>query len=337
MSQKPRTTPDLPWKIRLFYSTLTFAVDITCRSNITVSRRLFNLVDFKSPPSKKPINGVTTTDITVDLSRNLWFRLYTPTITDSDSTKLPVIVYFHGGGFVFLAANSKPYDDYCKTLAKELPAVIVSVNYRLAPEHRYPSQYEDGFDVLKFIETNSIQSFPSYADLNQCFIAGDSAGGNLAHHVVLKAVKSNLNKVRIIGVLAVQPYFGGEERTESEIRLEGAPLVSMEMTDWMWKAFLPEESDRDHPAANVFGPNGEDISSVNFPATIVFVGGFDPLQDWQKRYYEGLKKSGKEAYLVEFPNACHSFYAFPELPEFGLFVKEIKDFIQKKTNCQVNN
>ena len=118
-----------------------------------------------------------------------------------------------------------------------------------------------------------------------------------------------------------------KERTESENKLDGAPVINMERTDWFWKAFLPAGSNRDHATANVFGPNSVDISRVNFPATIVFVGGFDPSQDWQKKYYEGLHKAGKEANLIEYENAFHSFYAFPELPEYSLMIKEVRDFM----------
>ncbi|XP_031278321.1 probable carboxylesterase 18 [Pistacia vera] len=230
-------------------------------------------------------------------------------------------------------AQTKPetrgFLDSSKTVVRKLPAVIISVNYRLAPEHRCPSQYENGFDLLNFIDTNlnSIESLPSYADFNHCFNAGDSAGSNIAHHVALRAVQNNLTRVKIIGVLAIQPYFGGEERTPSEITHEGAPLISIERTDWTWKAFLPERSDRDHGAANVFGPKGHDISGVNFPATIVFVGGFDPSKNWQTGYFQGLTDRGKEAELVEFDNACHCFYLFPKLPEFDQFVDRVRQFI----------
>ncbi|PRQ22435.1 putative carboxylesterase [Rosa chinensis] len=133
-------------------------------------------------------------------------------------------------------------------------------------------------------------------------------------------------------MLAIQPFFGGEERTESEKRLKSVPLVNVERTDWMWKAFLPDGSDRDHPVVNVFGPNAVDISGVDFPATIVVVGGFDfdPLQDWQKRYYEGLKKRGKQAELVVFPNAIHTFYAYPELDDSSVFINRVRDFVQSQ-------
>ncbi|XP_062019183.1 probable carboxylesterase 18 [Rosa rugosa] len=278
----------------------------------------------KPSPLTKPHKNLKSSDVVVP-SRNLWFRLYTPTATPT--TKLLIIVFFHGGGFVFMSAASKPYDDFCQRLARELPAVVVSVNYRLAPEHRYPCQYDDGFDVLKFIDDSQSSLFEG-ANLGQCFLAGDSAGGNIAHHVAIRASGHEFRELQVVGMLAIQPFFGGEERTESETRLKSVPLVNIERTDWMWKAFSPEGSDRDHPVVNVFGPNAVDISGVDFPATIVVVGGFDPLQDWQKRYYEGLKKRGKQAELVVFPNAIHTFYAYPELDDSSVFISRVRDFVQ---------
>ncbi|KAK8717309.1 hypothetical protein V6N13_044581 [Hibiscus sabdariffa] len=338
MSSESKLSPKLPWKVRLFVSVMSFGVDMCRRSNFTVNRTLMNLFDPKSSASNNPINGVKSSDIVVDSSCDLWFRLYTPTATDApESATLPVVIFFHGGGFAFMAPNSKPYDDFCRRLAGELTAIVISVNYRLSPEHRCPTQYEDGLKVMKFID--DVNQWPEGLDVNlkQCFIAGDSAGGNLAHHVAVKANEHKFRNLRLIGIIAIQPFFGGEERTEAEIQMEVAPFISRERTEWMWKAFLPEGSDRDHPAANVFGPNGEEISSVEYPATIVFVGGLDPLKDWQKRYYEGLKRSGKEAYLVEYPNAIHTFYAYPELPETSLFMKETRDFIQKRHLLQSIN
>ncbi|BBH09365.1 carboxyesterase 18 [Prunus dulcis] len=78
-------------------------------------------------------------------------------------------------------------------------------------------------------------------------------------------------------------------------------------------AFLPDGSNRDHEAANVTGPNAVDISGLDYPSTLVFVGGFDPLLDWQKRYYQWLKKSGKEAKIIEYPNSIHAFYGIARI------------------------
>ncbi|KAL9437547.1 hypothetical protein AB3S75_023419 [Citrus x aurantiifolia] len=325
MSTNSKTSPNLPWKAWLSISTFSLAMHMSFRRNMTVNRFLFNLCDRKSSPSTK--NGVTSFDVSVDATRDLWFRLYKP--TNTTATNFPVIVYFHGGGFAILAANSKVCDDACRRLAEEVPAVVISVNYRRSPEHRCPNQYEDGIDALKFIDNSftDIENFPACADIKQCFLAGDSAGGNLAHNVAVLADGCNFSRLRLNGLIVIQPFFGGEERTESEMRFQRDPLVGLKLTDWMWKAFLPEGSNRDHPAANVFGPNAGDISGVNLPPTIIFIGGFDPLQDGGKRYHEGLKKCGKDAHLIEYPNAVHCFYLFPEVPECSLFLKEVKDFI----------
>lgn len=88
----------------------------------------------------------------------------------------------------------------------------------------------------------------------------------------------------------MQPFFGGEERTESEMRLWNAPVI-----DVMWRDFLREGEDRNQPAVNVFGggdqiSNEEEVKSVDFRKALVVVGGYDPLQDWQRRYVQGLKK-----------------------------------------------
>ncbi|KAK6150678.1 hypothetical protein DH2020_015610 [Rehmannia glutinosa] len=326
----------LPWKTRISLFFLNAVNDSSRRPDGTVNRRLFRLLDsigLKTPPNPKPRNGVKTSDITVDPSRNLWFRLFVPCHSQSESDpQLPVIVFFHGGGFVYLGPDFKAYDDVCRRFAREVPAVVVSVNYRLAPEYRYPAQYDDGFDILRFLD-NHTHVLPENADVSRCFLAGDSAGGNLAHHVAKRACDSKFTHLKVIGVVAIQPFFGGEERTKSEIELAKVDvIVSLSRTDWMWKAFMPpgEGMDRDHEAINVSGPRAADISKLDFPATMVVVAGFDSLKDWQTRYYEWLKKSGKEAYLVEYPNMIHAFYIFPELPESGQLISDTKHFIRKQ-------
>ncbi|QHO14054.1 hypothetical protein HN873_053298 [Arachis hypogaea] len=98
----------------------------------------------------------------------------------------------------------------------------------------------------------------------------------------------------------------------------------------MWKVFLPNGSD--HGSCNVSGPNSLDISGLNYPNTLVFVGGFDPLKDWQRRYYEWLRKSGKVAQLIEYPTMFHAFYVFPNLPESSQLISQVKDFIANRVS-----
>lgn len=323
----------LPWKTRLHVTVLSAVTDFARRSDGTVNRRLLSFLDVRAPASAKPLRDVRTADIPVD--RDLWFRLFVP--ADGGGESLPVIVFFHGGGFVFLSAASQAYDGVCRRICRHVRAIVLSVNYRLAPEHRYPAQYEDGADILRFLDRGGLASADptagALADLSSCFLAGDSAGANITHHVARRwaagAENGAWERVRLVGMVLIQPFFGGEERTEAELRLSRAPVVSVERTDWMWRAFLPKESDRDHEVVNVFGPRAAAAGELEaaLPEALVIVGGFDPLQDWQRRYYEGLRARGKAARLVEYPEAIHAFYVFPQLKESAAAIEEIKAFV----------
>nr|GMC60674.1 probable carboxylesterase 18 [Ipomoea batatas] len=324
--------PSIPWRTRISLSLVSAVTDASRRQNGTVNRRLLKIFNITAPPNGNPVNGVKSSDVTLDPTRNLWFRVFIPTGDEArNSASLPIIVFFHGGGFVYLSADTKEYDAVCRRFARKVPAVVVSVNYRLAPEHRYPAQYDDGFDVLRFLDDEKNDGIlPENADVSHCFLAGDSAGGNLAHHVAKRAAESSFRRLKVGGVVAIQPFFGGEERTEAEEKLAKFDhLISVARTDWMWKSFLPGPGeDRDHQVINVSGPRAADISKLDFPPTIVLVAAFDPLKDWQKKYYHWLKTSGKEAYLVEYPNVAHAFYIFPEVPESKQLIQDVKGFIR---------
>ncbi|EPS74054.1 hypothetical protein M569_00700, partial [Genlisea aurea] len=322
--------PRLPLSIRIAYFFVRITTDFSLRRDGTVNRLLANFFQHAVSnmlTTTKPRAGVRTADIVVDVSRNLWFRLFVPThVADR---RIPVVVFFHGGGFVFMSADLKHYDNVCRRFATEIGAVVVSVNYRLAPEHRYPSPYEDGCDVLRFLDQNK-HLLPENADLSRCFLAGDSSGGNISHHVAKRWCESAAeSSSRVIGVVAIQPLFNGKIPSKSEVELESVDvIISFERTNWFLKAFLPSDSDDfDHEAINVSGPNAADVSKLDFPTTMVVISEFDSLKDWQRKYYEWLKDSGKEAVLVEYPNMVHGFYIFPELPESTHLINRIKDFV----------
>ncbi|KAH7681419.1 Carboxylesterase protein [Dioscorea alata] len=343
MTETPGSSPSLPLKTRISISFLSNLIGSACRSDGTVNRFLFNLFDFRSSPNPRFSSGVRTADITVDTSRNLWFRLFVP--SSPSGHRLPVIVFFHGGGFAFLSPSAFVYDAVCRRFARQLPAIILSINYRLSPEHRHPAPYIDGLDTLRFLDSSELDRFDpdaaEIADLSNVFLAGDSAGGNIAHHVTrLWATEQDSKpwaRVRISGLVAIQPFLGSEDRTSAEKKLKGAPFVSTKRTDWLWKAFLPEGSDRDHPAANVFGPKYDAELGKGFPATMVVIGGWDPLQDLQRRYAEETRKRGKEVKLLEYADAIHAFYLFPELELSTEFIGEMKSFVETHTKKQEIN
>ncbi|KAL0908208.1 hypothetical protein M5K25_022686 [Dendrobium thyrsiflorum] len=321
--------PKLPLKVRLSVSLLSAITDATRRADGTINRRILSFLNLRAPPNPTTVHGVRTIDLTVDPSRKLWFRLFLP--GDGRPQRLPLIVFFHGGGFAYLSPDTRAYDLACRRIARKIPAVVASVNYRLAPEHRYPAPYEDGIDVLRFVDSGGIDAVAGdLVDTSSCFLAGDSAGANIAHHVAHRwaAAGGGWSKVNLTGIVLIQPYFGGEERTESEIRLTRAPLVSTKRTDWLWRAFLPPGADRDHEAANVFGPRATGELQEGFPPAMVVVGGHDPLQDRQRSYCEVLKARGREVRLVEFPEAIHAFYVFPDIADGDRMIEDMGSFVR---------
>uniref|UniRef100_J3MNI1 Alpha/beta hydrolase fold-3 domain-containing protein n=1 Tax=Oryza brachyantha TaxID=4533 RepID=J3MNI1_ORYBR len=334
----------LPWTVRLRLCGLEAAIDVAqCRDG-GVNRSLFSLFDRRTPADPRPdATGVGSTDITVDASRGLWARVFT--VAERSPSPRPVIVYFHGGGVTLFSAASRTYDALCRTLCGGLGAVVVSVNYRLAPEHRAPAAYDDGEAVLRYLATTGLPGHVSPVDVSACFVAGDSAGGNIAHHVAHRwtdaTAASNspdhparvilVHPIRLAGVILLQPFFGGEERTEAELRLEGVgAVVNMRRADWCWRAFLPEGADRNHPAAHV---TDEADLAEGFPPAMVVVGGYDTLQDWQRRYAATLRRKGKAVQVVEFPEAIHSFYAFPELADSGKLVAAMRAFVESNSDA----
>ena len=128
----------------------------------------------------------------------------------------------------------------------------------------------------------------SNIDLSRVYLAGDSAGGNIVHHLAIQVAGKNLDRLILRGLVLIQPFFGGEERTLTELREKNPLIISQELLDWFWKAYLPPDSNRDHPASNIFGPHSKDISNVPVPPVIMFIGGRDILQDWQVRYSNDL-------------------------------------------------
>ncbi|XP_040380701.1 probable carboxylesterase 18 isoform X2 [Oryza brachyantha] len=322
----------LPWAVRIPLCLLEAAIDASQRRDGSVNRSLFALFDRCAAANPRPdAAGVSSRDVTVDVSRGLRARVFTPPV---EGRPLPVIVYFHGGGFSMFSAASRPFDAHCRNLCGGAGAVVVSVDYRLAPEHRFPAAYDDGEAVLRYLGASGL--LPDEVDLSACFLAGDSAGGNIAHHVAQRWTASTAppseNPVHLAGVILLEPFFGGEERTSAERALDGvAPVVNIRRSDRWWKAFLPEGADRNHPAVHVTGDAGPEPELTEaFPPAMVVVGGHDPLQDWGRRYACMLEQKGKAVRVVELPEAIHAFYLFPELAgDNRKLVDEIRAFVEE--------
>ncbi|KAL9251742.1 Gibberellin receptor GID1B-like protein [Drosera capensis] len=336
-SECKRIVPLNTW---ILISNFKLSYNLLRRPDGTFNRDLNEFLDRKVPANTTPVDGVFCFDI-VDKSANLLNRVYQPASENeadwgvielekplSTDEIVPVIVFFHGGSFTHSSANSAIYDTFCRRLVSNCKAVVVSVNYHRSPEHRYPCAYEDGWSAVKWVSTRPWLQSGKEGKVH-VYMCGDSSGGNIAHHVAVKAAESD---VEVLGNILLHPMFGGQQRMDSEKRLDGKYFVTLQDRDWYWRAYLPPGEDRDHPACNIFGPRGKNIEGIDFPKSLVVVCGLDLVQDWQLAYVEGLKKSGHQVKLLYLEKATIGFYFLPNNDHFYTLMEEIKDFVHSDSH-----
>ncbi|CAL9116470.1 unnamed protein product [Musa acuminata var. zebrina] len=326
----------VPLNTWVLISNFKLAYNMLRRPDGTFDRHLAEFLDRKVPANATPVNGVVSFDVLIDRPNNLLARIYRPAPSTASVAPLlidlyrapspdpfPVIIFFHGGSFAHSSSNSAIYDSLCRRFVSLCGAVVVSVNYRRAPEHKYPCAYDDGWAALKWASGEPWLRSGKDAKL-RVFLAGDSSGGNIAHHVALRAAESG---IEVAGNVLLNAMFGGNCRTESEKRLDGKYFVTIQDRDWYWKAYLPEGADRDHPACNPFGPKGVTLEGLPFAKSLVIVAGLDLVQDWQLAYADGLKKAGHFVKLVYREQATIGFYLLPNTNHFYRVMEEIKNFV----------
>ncbi|KAI5680953.1 hypothetical protein M9H77_02180 [Catharanthus roseus] len=180
-------------------------------------------------------------DVHFNDTHNLHLRLYKPASASPTSAKLPIFYYIHGGGFCVGSRTWATFQNYCFKLALELQAVIISPDYRLAPEHRLPPAIEDSFMALKWLHNQAVDTkeasdpwLTDVADFSRVFVSGDSSGGNMAHHLVVKfgAGSPELAPVQVKGYLLLEPFFGGTVLTRSEAEGSKDAFLNLEAIEW---------------------------------------------------------------------------------------------------------
>ncbi|XP_010423321.1 PREDICTED: probable carboxylesterase 15 [Camelina sativa] len=248
---------------------------------------------------------------------SIHLRLYKP-VSATNRTALPVVVFFHGGGFCFGSRSWPHFHNFCLTLASSLQALVVAPDYRLAPEHRLPAAFEDAEAALMWLRDQALPGGADHwfeggvgVDFDRVFVVGDSSGGNIAHQLAFRLGSGSieLTRVRVRGYVLLAPFFGGEERTKSEDGPSEA-LLNLDLLDKFWRLSLPKRATRDHPMANPFGPKSPGLESINIEPMLVIVGSSELLRDRAKEYAYNLKNmGGKKVDCIEFENEEHGFYS----------------------------
>ncbi|TVU21771.1 hypothetical protein EJB05_31430, partial [Eragrostis curvula] len=281
------------------------------------------------------VPGLQWKDVAYDAARGLKLRMYRPAVAEAAAKKLPVLVYFHGGGFCLGTFAQPNINACCLRLAAELPAVVLSADYRLAPEHRLPAAIDDGAAVLSWLRGQAAslpagagaeQWLTESADFGRVFVSGESAGANVAHHLAVRFGSD------VAGCILLTAFFGGDERTAAESQPPAGVFLTIEMSDQFWRLSLPAGANRDHPAANPFGPDSPNLEPVTMPPVLVVAAGRDLLRDRVLGYAERLKAMGKDVELADFVGEEHGFFVLQPWGEAAAeLIGVMRQFVHSST------
>ncbi|OBK83387.1 alpha/beta hydrolase [Mycolicibacter sinensis] len=250
------------------------------------------------PADPEPVGGVEERTVP-GLGGAIPIRIYWP--AERSDSMLPVAVYAHGGGFVFCDLDS--HDGLCRAMTNGLGAVVVSVDYRLAPEARWPAAADDVYAATCWVAHNAEEL---RADPGRLVIAGDSAGGNLA--AVTAVMARDRGGPDIACQVLLYPVIAADFTTASYRRFgEGFYNTAAAMA-WYWDQYVPRVTDRSHRYASPI----QDVL-VGLPPAVVVTAGCDPLCSEGQAYAEALAARGIATTHRAYPGAIHGFLTMPML------------------------
>jgi acetyl esterase/lipase len=227
-------------------------------------------------------------------------RVYRPTLADT----LPVVMFFHGGGFVLCGLDS--HDRECRSLANQSGCVVIAVDYRLAPEHRYPAAAEDAYAATRYVAEHASEFG---IDAGRIAVCGDSAGGNLAAVVSLMARDRGGPSLRY--QLLVYPLTDFTDDSPS-IREFNGVFLSVEMMDWFADSYVPQ-ADRRQPYASPL--LASDLRGL--PPTYVITAECDMVRDQGEAYARKLQAAGVAVESKRYEGMIHPFFSLGGIVDGG--------------------
>ncbi|XP_021300575.1 probable carboxylesterase 12 [Herrania umbratica] len=275
------------------------------------------------PASIDPQDGVSSKDVPIVPETGVSARIFIPSSV-KPSQKLPLVVYFHGGGFFMGSPFCSEYHNYVTSLVSEANVVAVSVDYRLAPEHLIPIAYEDSWAALRWVASHCSGEGPEawlkdYADFQRVFLVGDSAGGNIVHNMAVQAATEDLSGVKLLGICLIQPFFG---RKDGHV-------------DKCW-LFVSPTSRFDDPRINPAVDSR--LSRLGCSRVLTFLAEKDNLRERELFFCETLKSSGwgGELVIVETEGEDHAFQLFNQKSERALaLMNRLVSFINQDKDASM--
>lgn len=283
------------------------------RTQPTPADAAMAVAEEKSGAAPEPEAVARTEDVTVaGADGDLEARVYWPEGAAEDGEALPVILYFHGGGWVI--ADLNVYDASPRALANQADAIVVSVHYRQGPEDKFPAAHDDAIAAYAYVVENAGQW---NGDAERIAIAGESAGGNLALNVAIAARDQQLTMPD--AVLAVYPVAGDDLETASYIANQNAIPLGKADIEWFVGHYLNDMTDTADPRIDLVG--SADLADLP-PVTIV-AAEIDPLNSEGLMLRDKLEEAGVEVAYQNWNGVTHEFFGMAAVvPE----AKEAQDF-----------
>lgn len=213
---------------------------------------------------------------------------------------LPIIVYFHRGGWVYGSIDES--EQICRRLSNATESIVVAVEYRLSPEHKFPIPLQDCYEAAKWTFKNA----PSYlGDPKKLIVCGESAGGNLAAAVSLMAQRTK--EFPIAGQLLLYPILTNDLDRECYNASPDKSLLTYENMQFFWDSYLSSPEDGKNPHASPL--KSRQFSGL--PRTFVITAEYDALKHEGAKYAEELQRAGVEVQTKCYARVIHGFLDLP--------------------------
>ncbi|CAL1410078.1 unnamed protein product [Linum trigynum] len=271
---------------------------------------------FFVPPGLDPATGVESKDVVISSETAVKARLFLPQIA---AAKLPLIIHYHGGAFCLYSPFVSPINTFLSQLSSAAAAIVLSVDYRLAPEHKLPAAYDDCLAALEWAARRPDPWLEAHADLGRVVLLGESAGANLAHYVAVQAGAKGLAGVGLTRMVLVHPYFGNE--------------VPDPYYRYMSPGSCGTKGDpRFHPGSD------PDLGKMEVKEAMVCVAEKDELRDRGVSYFETMRDGGGYGGVLEWYETRgegHCFHLFkPGSGEAGVLMERIVGFVKQGRNFE---
>jgi acetyl esterase len=245
-------------------------------------------------------------------------RLYRPKALRQSGGLAPALVFFHGGGWVIGDLDS--HDVVCRTLAHEGELIVISVDYRLSPEHKFPAAVEDAIAATDWIARNASQLG---IDAARLMVGGDSAGGNLAAVVAIHTRDAGERK--LAGQVLIYPGTDFRMSHPSHSDPDTSILLTHSVIRWFRDHYLSSAADADDWRAS---PARVD-NLAGLPPAYLLTAGADPLHDEGEEFAERLKRAGVPVTYRTFPGQFHGFFTMGKLlPQANVAAREIGGWLK---------